>query len=130
MVAARSHPIRSGRVGMLRSLSCVDLVRVGSGFARVSRWPFDAFAEVARQQSLTTATSSTTTSPHFGATTPVEDITAIDVDAFKDELLKRVSHRTAQKALVILHGVVARSERKGGIKANLCKEAESHCEPF
>jgi integrase len=62
--------------------------------------------------------------PHFGEDTPVEDITTLDVDAFKDELLKRVSHRTAQKILVILHGVMARAKRKGWIKVNPCEDAE------
>jgi len=39
--------------------------------------------------------------PHFGQSTPGEDITTDDVEALKDALLGRVSHRTAQKVLVI-----------------------------
>lgn len=62
--------------------------------------------------------------PYFGEDTPVEDITTRDVDAFKDELLKRVSHRTAQKVLVILHGIMARAKRKGWITSNPCADAE------
>jgi integrase len=62
--------------------------------------------------------------PYFGEDTPVEDITTRDVDAFKDELLKRVSHRTAQKVLVILHGIMARAKRRGWITSNPCADAE------
>jgi integrase len=62
--------------------------------------------------------------PRFGASTPIEDITTADIDAFKDELLGRVSHRTAQKVLVILHGVMTRAKRKGWISTNPCEDAE------
>jgi integrase len=62
--------------------------------------------------------------PYFGEETPVEDITTPDVDGFKDHLLGRVSHRTAQKILVILHGVMARAKRKGWIAVNPCEDAE------
>jgi integrase len=62
--------------------------------------------------------------PRFGESTPVEDITTDDVDALKDALLERVSHRTAQKVLVILHGVMARAKRKGWITVNPCEDAE------
>jgi integrase len=62
--------------------------------------------------------------PYFGEDTPVEDINTQDVDALKDHLLTRVSHRTAQKILVILHGVMARAKRKGWITVNPCEDAE------
>jgi integrase len=62
--------------------------------------------------------------PYFGEDTPVEDIDTHDVDALKDHLLTRVSHRTAQKILVILHGVMARAKRKGWITVNPCEDAE------
>jgi hypothetical protein len=62
--------------------------------------------------------------PHFGADTPVENIATIDVEAFKDKLLARVSHRTAQKVLVILYGVMVRAKRKGWISVNPCEDAE------
>jgi integrase len=62
--------------------------------------------------------------PYFGEDTPVEDITTPDVDGFKDHLLGRVSHRTAQKILVVLHGVMARAKRKGWIAVNTCEDAE------
>jgi integrase len=61
----------------------------------------------------------------LGADTPVEDITTERVDAFKDHLLGRgLSHRTAQKILVILYGVMARAKRKGWITSNPCENAE------
>ena len=62
--------------------------------------------------------------PYFGEETPVEEISTRDVEALKDLLLGRVSHRTAQKILVILHGVMARAKRKGWITANPCEDAE------
>ena len=62
--------------------------------------------------------------PRFGQSTPVEAITTQDVDAFKDELLERVSHRTAQKILVILHGVMSRAKRKTWITTNPCDNTE------
>jgi integrase len=62
--------------------------------------------------------------PRFGESTPVEDITTHDVEALKDALLERVSHRTAQKVLVILHGVMARAKRKGWITVNPCEDVE------
>ena len=54
----------------------------------------------------------------------MEEITTRDVDTFKDHLLTRVSHRTAQKVLVILHGVMARAKRKRWIASNPCADAE------
>lgn len=60
----------------------------------------------------------------FGEDEPIDAITTADVDALKDQLLGRVSHRTAQKVLVIMHGVMARAKRKGWIKANPCEDAE------
>src|SRR5215217_38995 len=60
----------------------------------------------------------------FGEDTPVEDITTGDVEALRDALIARVSHRTAQKVLVILHGIMARAKRKGWIKTNPCEDAE------
>ena len=62
--------------------------------------------------------------PRFGQSTPVEAITTQDVDAFKDELLERVSHRTAQKILVILLGVMSRAKRKTWITTNPCDNTE------
>jgi integrase len=65
--------------------------------------------------------------PYFGETAPVEGISSAQVEAFKDYMLgpdRGVSHRTAQKVLVILHGVMARAKRKGWISENPCDNAE------
>ena len=63
--------------------------------------------------------------PFFGAAAPVEAITTARVDAFKDHLLGRgLSHRTAQKVLVILYGVMDRAKRKGWVTSNPCENAE------
>jgi integrase len=61
---------------------------------------------------------------HFGKGTPVEQIDTGQVDAFKDDLLGRVAHRTAQKVLVILRGVMGRAKRKEWIDSNPCENAE------
>src|SRR5215211_9455020 len=65
--------------------------------------------------------------PYFGESTPVENVSTAEVEAFKDYLLgpdRGVSHRTAQKVLVILHGVMSRAKRKGWITENPCESAE------
>jgi integrase len=70
--------------------------------------------------------------PFFGESTPIEDVTTERVDEFKDHLLARkrgrgeetLSHRTAQKVLVILYGVMTRAKRKGWITTNPCENAE------
>lgn len=61
---------------------------------------------------------------HFGRDTPVGAIDTGQVDAFKEDLLSRVSHRTAQKILVILRGVMGRAKRKGWIDSNPSEDAE------
>lgn len=61
---------------------------------------------------------------HFGADTPVEDITTADVEALKVKLLASASPRTAQRKLVILHGVMARAHKLDWIKTNPCADAE------
>src|SRR5829696_5526166 len=52
--------------------------------------------------------------PAFGADTPVEAIRTEDVDAFRERLLAegRLSRRTIQKALVLLHGILKRAKRR------------------
>jgi integrase len=63
--------------------------------------------------------------PAFGESTPVEDITTVDVDAFRDKLLAgKLSHRTAQKILILLHGVLKRAKRKGWVQTNVAEDAE------
>jgi len=63
--------------------------------------------------------------PFLGADTPVENITTADVDRLREHLLGRgLSHRTAQKVLVILHVIMSRAKRKGWITSNPCENAE------
>jgi integrase len=63
--------------------------------------------------------------PATGASTPVEDITTADVDAFRDRLLAgKRSHRTAQKVMILLGGILKHAKRKGWIAANPCDTAE------
>jgi integrase len=73
--------------------------------------------------------------PQFGESTPVDSITTADVDVFRERLLDgKRSHRTAQKVLILLHGVLARAKRKGWVSVNVCENAEKvnvlRCEEF
>jgi integrase len=56
--------------------------------------------------------------PRFGADTPLSSITSVVIDAYRDDLLAECSHRTAQKTLVLLGGILGRARRKGWIAAN------------
>ncbi len=62
--------------------------------------------------------------PALGADTPVDAITTQDVDELREALLAHVSRRTAQKVLVILHGVLTRARRKGWVAVNVAETAE------
>lgn len=63
--------------------------------------------------------------PEFGEAAPVEDITTVDVDAFRERLLDgKRSPRTVQKQLILLHGIMARAKKKAWIAANPCENAE------
>jgi integrase len=63
--------------------------------------------------------------PAFGESTPVEDITTADIDALREQLLaKPLAHKTVQKVLVLLGGILARAKRKGWITTNPCENAE------
>jgi integrase len=63
--------------------------------------------------------------PGFGPDTLVEKITADDVDEFRDELTAgQLSDRTAQKIMVLVHGVFARAKRKGWIAENPAAEVD------
>jgi integrase len=64
--------------------------------------------------------------PAFGADTPLGGITTEDVDAFRERLLAegRLSRRTVQKALVLLHGVFKRAKRRKWIASNPAEDAE------
>jgi integrase len=61
----------------------------------------------------------------FGPDTPLRSITTADVDAFRERSLAgKVSRRTVQKWLVILHGILNRATRKGWIVHNPATDAE------
>ncbi len=64
--------------------------------------------------------------PHFGADTPVARLTTDDIDAFREGLLEdgRLSRRTIQKILVLLHGILKRAKRRKWIATNPAEDAE------
>ena len=71
--------------------------------------------------------------PYFGADTPIGDVH--HVEAFRDHLLDgKRSHRTAQKILILLGGIMAHAKRKGWIAANPCEDIEKvhvrRCDEF
>jgi integrase len=64
--------------------------------------------------------------PGFGAATPIAAITTEDIDEFREDMLEagRLSRRTIQKILVLLHGVLKRAKRKKWIVPNPAEDAE------
>jgi integrase len=64
--------------------------------------------------------------PAFGSDTPLASITTHDIDAFRERLLEegRLSRRSVQKILVLLHGVLKRAKRKQWIATNPAEDAE------
>lgn len=64
--------------------------------------------------------------PGFGAVTPVAAITTEDIDEFREDMLEegKLSRRTIQKILVLLHGVLKRAKRKKWIASNPAEDAE------
>jgi integrase len=64
--------------------------------------------------------------PGLGADTPVAAITTEDIDAFRERMLGegRLSRRSIQKILVILHGILKRAKRKKWIATNPAEDAE------
>jgi integrase len=63
--------------------------------------------------------------PEFGESTPVESISTSAIDAYRERLLRgKLSHRTAQKILTLLGGILARAKRKGWIATNPAEDAE------
>jgi integrase len=75
--------------------------------------------------------------PAFGKSTPVGDIMTADIDAFRDRLLSMprsrrtgdgeaapLAHKTVQKVLVLLGGILARAKRKGWVTTNAAEDAE------
>jgi hypothetical protein len=64
--------------------------------------------------------------PGLGASTPVASITTEDIDALRERMLGegRLSRRSIQKILVLLHGVLKRAKRKKWIAVNPAEDAE------
>ena len=64
--------------------------------------------------------------PPSARTRPVGRITTDDIDAFREHLLfeRKLSRRTAQKILVLLHGILKRAKRKKWIDSNPAEDAE------
>lgn len=64
--------------------------------------------------------------PAFGASTAIEDITTLDVDKFRAEMVKGGKHtpRTVNKALVLAHGVFRLAQRRHGLRTNPVANAE------
>jgi integrase len=64
--------------------------------------------------------------PAFGASTPVDAITTRDIDAWREQQLVegRLSPRTVQKNLVLLHGILERAKKRGWIAVNPAADAE------
>jgi integrase len=62
----------------------------------------------------------------FGEGTLLHTIDTARVDAFRERLLaeRRLSRRTVQKILVLLHGILKRAKRKGWIASNPAEDAE------
>jgi integrase len=63
--------------------------------------------------------------PALGESTPVEEITTADIDRLCARLLDgKRSHRTVQKTMILLHGVLSRAKRKGWLTTNPAENAE------
>ncbi len=64
--------------------------------------------------------------PALGADTPLEKITTQRLDALREQLLadSRLSRRSVQKVMVLLHGVLKRAKRRGWIPANPAEDTE------
>jgi hypothetical protein len=64
--------------------------------------------------------------PEFGADTPLSAVTTERVDGYRSRLLqeRRLSPRTVQKVLVLLHGICKRAKRRGRIEIDPVADAE------
>ncbi len=64
--------------------------------------------------------------PAFGESTPIEAISVADVDAYRARLVAegRLSDRTINKSLVLLHGIFKRAQREHGLTSNPAAGAE------
>jgi integrase len=64
--------------------------------------------------------------PEFGASTALEQITTERIDEFRERMLEegRLSRRSVQKVLVLLHGVLKRAKRRKWIASNPAEDVE------
>jgi len=64
--------------------------------------------------------------PAFGDSTPIEDITTTDVDAYRERLVRKgkLSPRTINLTLVLLHGIFKLAVRRHGLSTNPVASAE------
>jgi hypothetical protein len=64
--------------------------------------------------------------PGFGAETPLEKITTGRIDAYRERLLGegRLSRRSVQKVMVLLHGVLKRAKRRKWVTTNPAEGVE------
>ena len=62
----------------------------------------------------------------FGNDTLLHTIDTERIDAFRERMLAegRLSRRTVQKILVLLHGILKRAKRKGWVATNAAEDAE------
>ena len=95
----------------------------------VAEWLRYVEHEKARRQSTIRDyrnTANGALSEEFGSQTPLEAITAERIDTYRRRLLMegKVSRRTVQKQLVLLHGIFKRAKALGWIAANPAEEIE------
>jgi integrase len=64
--------------------------------------------------------------PEFGEDTPLGRITTERIDAYRERLLAggKISRRTAQQVLVLLHGVLQRAKQRRWLAVNPAEDAE------
>ena len=64
--------------------------------------------------------------PAFGESTPAEDVTTQDVEAYRRRLVKagKLSPRTINKSLVLLHGIFKLAVKRHGLPGNPVEGAE------
>lgn len=64
--------------------------------------------------------------PEFGAETPLEEITTEGIEAYRSRLLagERLSRRSVQKVLVLLHGILKCAKRRRWIPTNPAEDVE------
>jgi integrase len=64
--------------------------------------------------------------PAFGDSTPLDDITTAAVEAYRQRLVRegRLSGRTINKSLVLLHGIFKLAVKRHGLRSNPAEAAE------